>query len=44
MEAFTDIKLSLGTPNKRAMCMNGDYRGQDAAGLNFVRARDGQNV
>jgi hypothetical protein len=39
--AFTDIKLSLGTPIKRAVRMSGNYRGQDAAGLNFVRARDG---
>ena len=41
--AFTDIKLSLGRPDKRAVRMNGNYRGQDAAGLNFVRARNGQN-
>jgi molybdopterin/thiamine biosynthesis adenylyltransferase len=36
--AFTNIKFSLGTPNRRAARMNGNYSGQDTAGLNFVRA------
>lgn len=42
--AFTDIKLSLGTPNKRAACMTGSYTAQDAAGLTFVSVNDGRNV
>ncbi len=38
--AFTDIKLSLGTPNKRAARVNGSYTAQDAAGLTFVNVND----
>lgn len=40
---FSDIKLSVGTPNKAAARMNGSYAAQDAAGLKYVRAKGGQN-
>jgi hypothetical protein len=42
--AFTGIKFSLGTPSKRAVGTSGTYKAQDAAGLTFVRAKDGHIV
>jgi hypothetical protein len=37
--AYTDIKLSLGTPTERLIRMNGNYAAEDAAGLKFVEGR-----
>jgi hypothetical protein len=37
--AFTDIKLTLGTPNKRDTHFKGSYAAQDAAGLTFETVR-----
>jgi hypothetical protein len=38
--AYTDIKLSLGVPNKRFACIKGNYSPQDATGLKFVDRRN----
>jgi hypothetical protein len=35
--AYSDIKLSLGTPSKDSARMNGNYTARDAAGLKFHR-------
>lgn len=40
--AYIDIKFGLGDPGKRLTRRGGNYTAQDAAGLTFVRAKDGR--
>jgi hypothetical protein len=37
--AYSDIKLSSGTPSKRSVRMNGNYTAEDAVGLKFIESR-----
>jgi hypothetical protein len=38
--AYTDIKLSMGVPNKCIAHMKGNYSAQDTNGLRFVDSRN----